>query len=73
VAEQGNMWQALPDPAAAPGAVAVADCSAASYLGPTDNARHFIGCHLTQQTRHESALDDRASIISQSLPPAAAA
>ena len=69
------MWQALPDPAAAaaPGAVAVADCSAASYLGPIDNARHFIGCHLTQQTRNDSVLDDKASIISQSLPPVAAA
>ena len=33
-----------------------------------DNARHVIGCHLTQEARVKNALDDVASTINQSLP-----
>ena len=35
-----------------------------------DDARHVIGCNVTQETRVNHAFDDVASIIHQSLPPA---
>ena len=36
-------------------------------MGLADIARHVIGCHLPQDTRAQSALDDEASNILQAL------
>jgi len=43
----------------------------ASRQGLADIARHVIGCHLTQETRVQNALDNGAGNIRQAIPPAA--
>jgi len=35
--------------------------------GPADNARHVIGCHLTQETRVSAVEDDVAGITCQAM------
>jgi len=36
-----------------------------SHQGPADTARHGLGCHSTQASRAQSALDDVASNVCQ--------